>query len=214
MKDNDPACSDCGPDVLHTGQGTALKGTNDDVGKNVRTIPRIKETDHMKKSTRYFRMGFKSIAIIYVVVVLLGLIFNIPLNFRLAIAMMLMIVPCVQWCIGGIHRLLENDREVQALPEVERNRVIADRTIDYVMLIDTDEKKELKANPFTAAVRGWVGRALGGNVGKWAGIMTTKMRIETKATKATFLVAYKSGRSEFETVKVGSLRYKQLMKRT
>ena len=155
MKDNDPACSDCGPDVLHTGQGTALKGTNDDVGKNVRTIPRIKETDHMKKSTRYFRMGFKSIAIMYVVVVLLGLIFNIPLNFRLAIAMMLMIVPCVQWCIGGIHRLLENDREVQALPEVERNRVIADRTIDYVMLIDTDEKTELKANPFTAAVRGW-----------------------------------------------------------
>ena len=204
--------SECGPDVLHRGQGKC-RTCRIMIWKHIRHIPCNQEKGtFMKKSTYYFRKGFKSIVIIYVLLVLLGLIFGVPLNYRMGLAFLLAIIPVVYFCRGGIHRLLEKDREFQALPEAEQNRITADRTIADVTLIDTDEKIELKANPFAAAARGWIGGALGGNTGKWAGIMTTKMRIETKATKATFLVEYESGRSEFETVKIGSLRYKQLMK--
>lgn len=94
----------------------------------------------------------------------------------------------------------EQERKIQSLPELEKQRYYEDNTIDYTVIVAEDSKKSLGS----AVTRGAIGGAILGPVGLVGGAISGKNKSET-----TFTVVYKSGRRKVVTVRNDSEQFKE-----
>lgn len=114
--------------------------------------------------------------------------------------------------VGSCKRKKEKEEAFYALPQYERERIEADRTIEAVMIIGETMESKTKASTSSAVARGVVGGALFGPIGAVAGAATPKTKTVTKTDGVRFSVKYKSGRIATEWQPIGSSRYNELMR--
>ena len=114
--------------------------------------------------------------------------------------------------IGSTKRKKEKEEAFCALPQYERDRIEADRTIEAVMIIGETMESKTKASAGSSIARGVVGGALFGPIGAVAGAATPKTKTVTKTDGVRFSVKYKSGRIATEWQPIGSSRYNELMR--
>ena len=92
-----------------------------------------------------------------------------------------------------------------------RERKEADTIPVEAELVELRDAVKHKRSAVGMAARAGVGGLLLGKVGMAIGIMSTPLERKLVGQKAVFLVTYRSGRKEYETVAVDTKRYYELM---